>query len=290
MKKNDGVSDDPQKPGGFFLFTEARATEEDNKNDNFSRDFFKTFLTLEYAASEMGVEASTLLELGYQKRIFFVFPRPANVEIQKGKSWNNKSTPTSHDFGREFLVLPSIGCFSLMFRPITQVFEVEMALSFSRTHGFHVSDLNENIYSPKPEHPSQQAGFNRWSDSDDTPWDRWVFMNQGNRVSVNVNREDVYIHSDEVDLAQELLKNSTRDKVESFHSDDLQYLKQASRIFWGANSVVEDKTSTHPNNKKVAAWFEKNADMSPSAAKSAASLIRPNFAKAGRPTKPENDD
>lgn len=315
---------------GFSLFDSMRKSEGDEHRGLFSRAFSQTFLTLKKAEVEAGVHVETLLELAYQSRIILIFPRPSNVEIHKGQAIGNKFLSIQQEYGRDFLVMPSSGCYPLIFKEVTDVYDTSMAISFSHSRGFFVSALTEdapisfsefllrpgvsevlrkieakveagelvgfkadsegvevqNTESVKSKnHPSD------WRDAKDVEvWDRWIFMERGNRVFVKVKREDLYIHADELDLALEILKNSTREKVENFHSDELQYLKQASRIFWGASSVIEDKTSTHPKIKKVATWLMENAGMSESVAKTAASIIRPSFAKPGRHAKPENDE
>lgn len=64
-------------------------------------------------------------------------------------------------------------------------------------------------------------------------------------------------------------------------SDLLRVLIRASANFW--KPADRQEKDTHPANKDVAKWLERNG-FTPSLAKHAASIIRPNWAATGRPT------
>ncbi|WP_146162441.1 hypothetical protein [Nitrosospira multiformis] len=73
-------------------------------------------------------------------------------------------------------------------------------------------------------------------------------------------------------------RSTDRDYV----SDKLIRMNQGAEKFW-ANADRNDR-DTHPDNAKVAVWFEQHG-FSPTLAKKAATLIRPEWAPTGR--KPE---
>jgi len=65
-------------------------------------------------------------------------------------------------------------------------------------------------------------------------------------------------------------------------SDKLRYLNQASRLFWGNNVDRDDKT-TYPKTKEIEQWFREKEGFGEGLAKKAATIIRPTWAKPGRP-------
>lgn len=63
-------------------------------------------------------------------------------------------------------------------------------------------------------------------------------------------------------------------------SKHLVAMNRAAYEFWSRSD--RDDPATHPDNADVAAWLVENCGMSKSAAKHAASLIRPEWACTGR--------
>jgi hypothetical protein len=100
------------------------------------------------------------------------------------------------------------------------------------------------------------------------------------------SRDDFLIpHSDILRLAsrveedQSELPEGARESS-NFHSAQLRYLMQASRKFW-EHADRNDK-STHQSNSTVSAWLVQQG-FSPTLARHAASIIRPEWADTGRP-------
>lgn len=69
---------------------------------------------------------------------------------------------------------------------------------------------------------------------------------------------------------------------QGYVSEKLVRMNQAAEKFWA--NADRDERDTHPDNAKVAVWFEQNG-FSPTLARKAATLIRPEWAPTGR--KPE---
>jgi hypothetical protein len=69
---------------------------------------------------------------------------------------------------------------------------------------------------------------------------------------------------------------------QDYLSERLVRMNQAAKKFWA--NASRNERDTHPDNAKVATWFEKNG-FSSTLANKAATLIRPEWAPAGR--KPE---
>jgi hypothetical protein len=65
----------------------------------------------------------------------------------------------------------------------------------------------------------------------------------------------------------------------SYMSEKLARMNQAAEKFWA--NADRNQRDTHPDNAKVAAWFEKHG-FSPTLASKAATLIRPEWAPTGR--------
>ena len=101
-------------------------------------------------------------------------------------------------------------------------------------------------------------------------------------IPFQISLEDIVIPASDLLHFVSINQSTEKPIITTSHtntSDKLQHLKQASSRFWG-NVDPNDRT-THPNNNTIEAWLIKHG-YSPTLAASAATIIRPEWAGAGR--------
>ena len=74
------------EPSGHRFFDQVRADEAKARSESefpFVHAMRRWLVSFEGAAAELGVTDGDLLDMAYQRKVFFVFHRPAGVEVRK---------------------------------------------------------------------------------------------------------------------------------------------------------------------------------------------------------------
>lgn len=187
-----------------------------------------------------------------------------------------------------------IGEAHLMRTPNMLLLRPQHCSSLERTGGALVSDAPlgygfDSRLGIKAFHPAEcdaelpivEASKVPWTDPR-RRWTAWSLCKGGSDYELAVYSERVLVANTEIERYCDASRIERVNVPEhEFKSDYLQYMNLAASIFWGNKDVVKEDRLTHPKTETIVAWLEER-DFSPSLAKKAASLLRPEFAGTGR--------
>lgn len=177
------------------------------------------------------------------------------------------------------LALRKNHCAALKFKRATKVNNFPMGYAFSPERGFtdfYPCDCDARLPIFKTEKDS-----NLWREPY-RQWTSWSFYDGESPVHIEINQDRVLVRNTDIDRLFGIDPGWLGNNDESFQSDKLQTMKQASRRFWGHKNIIKEDPFTHPKTKEIVDWFIEK-QFSRSLAKHAATLIRPEYAAMGRP-------
>jgi len=241
----------------------------------------KVYYRIGEAAEILGATTDALIHYGATSRLELVTPAPRQFLVFSGSELTDETE----------LVFDTPSLLVLRLHAIRDIESWGKAIVDSFSSGYEIwggSLIPLDPFSPPSDENGLPINPNRH--------EIWTFRLCESRVdepsSIEVTPQLLFIVAPELERFK---KGGTSNPVEpererskgekasnSNKPDKLALLNQAFWNFW-ANATMNER-GTHPDNADVAAWLE-NRGYSSSLAKKAASIIRPEWAPAGR--KPE---
>lgn len=272
-------------PSGHRFFDQVRADEAKARSESqfsFAHGMRRWLVSFEGAAAELGVTDGDLLDLAYQRKIFFVFHRPSGVQVRRVAEFVQHYDEDEHIGQPTFLVLPSGASFDLHFQDRVDLWDVEMAMSFSHTRGLAGLKLDpERPANTNPLAANLFLSLNARPEDWKAAWGCWGFLRNGTRSSVSLTKKDLFLPVEELALARAVVWETRGGESISLHSRHLHAAIEASHKFWIESGAAIDASVAEPDNAEVAEWLMQRG-LSKTLANRTATLIRPETASAGR--------
>lgn len=235
---------------------------------------------LDVAAKKVNCTTGQLLQRGAVGELQLLAGIPEGVSLcLLDSSRSNRVTGAAAPMRTpNLLTLTQQNCLSLLLSGKGILRDSTMGYSFtpnSELIELHPSECDVDL-------PVFNAASVHWKDPR-RRWTAWTIHPNSIPSELEIATDKVFAASTAIDLLFSMNSTHPGNVGESYKSDALQFMYQAARKFWGAPSVVQEDPSTHPDPDVITDWLIKFGELSPTYAKHATSLIRPPFAKKGRP-------
>lgn len=243
------------------------------------KEIVRLFYEISAIAKELGCSENAILELGAHNRMELICGIPETKALRLLESTTTGERNLGVPFlTPDFLKLRPEHCFKLNISGSALVRDSDVGYRLSEGRPplkLHPKDSDERL----PFDAEKRKEIS-WKDPR-RAWKAWTFDKDGSPDPLNVTKETVFVSQAAFSDYLQRPEEGFFDVKNEYNSDFLQFMKQAAAKFWGAATVVKSKPNTHPKTQDIEAWFV-GKEMPEYLAKSAASLIRPNFAVRGR--------
>jgi hypothetical protein len=230
----------------------------------------RLFYSLEEAAKIAKCEAVDLLHYGGIGRVTLVVTIPDSVDLCPF----NVNTKLLGDpfLPPEFLIISQSHCRKIECNGTVELSEFRMGYAFGLLNPVR-------LIFPGNDNPQF-----------DDAWCVWKAFSQSKPTSFTLAIDRVFVMAFDLDaflngtlIPENDVPLAMRPKFEEYRSEKLTFMNQAARKFWG--NVDPSERAKFRKNEEIVTWLtHPDRGFSTSLAKSAASIIRPEYAGTGRPT------
>jgi hypothetical protein len=246
--------------------------------------------SLKETAKKVGVDDRSILDAGAKGKIKLLIhlPDASSIHMLANKAVSDENllvgTPL---FGREpnMLCLSELTCFALLRDRGGRAVANKFPSGYVWYPRLGIDNGEAIRLAPLPLPEFQTPDTSNISDAWKKQfWVAWCLglTKENKLIETTISDHDIFVTQTDIFLLKNIPLNVTGNVSDAdLPNERIKLLEEAAQIFWLAGNVIQEEISSYPNTNEIIAWFQLQG-FSKSLATSAATIIRPDFAKTGR--------